>query len=162
MKGQFKVTNITAKTAGVDIGRYDRTATETVGHPVSFQDQDGKPIMLQQGQVTIVSRLDSGLLNLRRGGFVRIEEVKDFADVLGEHAYKPSMQEQNAATRRAKAVPMGQNFSEDSIANDAGAVNPDGEPNFVAKAAPSRRTQRASGKGGTPNATKSRNNPKSK
>lgn len=147
MQRQFKVTNTTVKPQRVVNGRDERTAIEKVGHPVSFSDEKGKPIMLQQGQVTVVNELDSGLLNLKRGGFVRIEEIKDFADVLSEHTYKPTTHQVNAEIRKGKVVPSGTKGIEED------AVNPDGEPNFVAKASTTKRAVKNA---------KSRSNQKSK
>lgn len=146
MKGQFKVTNTTVKAQRVVNGKDTRTTIEKVGHPVSFSDDKGKPVMLQQNQVTVVNELDSGLLNLRRGGFIKIEEIKDFADILQEHTYKPTTHQVNAEIRKGRVVEMG------TKGVDEDAVNPDGEPNFVAKASSTKRAVK--------NATKPRSNQK--
>lgn len=158
---KFKVTNTTVKAVRKDpkTGNDIRTATEKVGHGVQFRvgpdPQTARLIRLQQGQSTLVDALDPGLLNLQRGGFVRIEPIKDIAAALQEHSFQKA---QNLASRKkdaeakrdqdrkARAVEMGK----DTYAQKGGseledAVNPDGDPNFLAKAASTAKRRKRKG-----------------
>lgn len=147
---KFKVTNTTVKPVRKDpkTGQDLRTAVEKVGHGVQFrvgQDQQtARVVRLQQGQSTLIDNIDHGLLNLQRGGFVRIEQVKDIAAELQAHslqktqdtsARKKAAAEKREADRKARAVEMGKdNYAQKGGAETDDAVNPDGDPNFLAQA----------------------------
>lgn len=137
MGEKYKVTNTTVKPARLVDGKDLRPAVERKGHAVSFRDEKNTPIMLQAGQSTIVSNLDSGLLGLQRGGFVKIEKIEDITTALQEHAYKPTNHQHNANVRKAKTAQMGvENYKQNGGSEHEGAVNPDGDPNFLVKASP--------------------------
>jgi hypothetical protein len=135
MSEKFKITNTTVKAQRIVDGKDVRSAVEKKGHAVSFRDERNSPIMLQAGQSTIISNLDSGLLGLQRGGFVKIEKIDDIATALQEHAYKPTAQQHNKQVRKAKTAQMGvENYKQKGGSEHEGAVNPDGDPNFLVKA----------------------------
>lgn len=148
MTEKFKVTNATVKIPRLDpVTKSDqRNALEKRGHAVQFRDESDRPIMLQAGQSTIVSRIDAGLLGLQRGGFIRIEKIDDIAAALKEHSYQPSNHQKNAEFRKAKTSQMGQeSYSQRSGSEYEGAINPDGEPNFLARAARKREPRKKRG-----------------
>jgi hypothetical protein len=137
MTEKFKVTNTTVKPQRIDPATKSdqRSALEKRGHAVQFRDESDRPIMLQAGQSTIVSRLDAGLLGLQRGGFINIEKIDNIADALKQHSYQPSNHQKNAEIRKAKANQMGmENYKTAGGSEYEGAVNPDGDPNFLVKA----------------------------
>lgn len=137
---KYKVTNTTVKPVRRDIhGADTRPAVERVGHPVKFKDGDADNApdrILQSGQHCIVSHVNSGLLGLQRGGFVRIEKIDDISTALREHAYDgKAVQTRTKPKRKATAVEMGKDtYSQRSGSEHEGAVNPDGDPNFLVKA----------------------------
>lgn len=137
---KFKITNTTVKSPKLTNGQDLRSATEKRGHAVSFRDERNNPVMLQAGQSTIVSNVDGGLLGLQRGGFIKIEKLKDITSALEEHAYKPTAHLHNQNVRKARAAQMGiENKSLKGGKEHEGAVNPDGDPNFLVTA--KRKTQ---------------------
>lgn len=159
MSEKFKVTNSTVKTPRIDpVTKADvRTALERKGHAVQFRDENDRPIMLQAGQSTIISKIDSGILGLQRGGFVKIEKIDDIATALKEHSYQPSNHQKNAEARKAKASQMGtDSYTQRGGAEHEGAVNPDGDPNFLVKA--KKTTKGSKGKRGLNVTTASRSN----
>lgn len=137
---KFKITNTTVKSPKIVEGQDTRSATEKRGHAVSFRDERNNPVMLQAGQSTIISNVDGGILGLQRGGFVKIESIKDITSALKEHAYKPTAHVHNQSIRKAKATQMGlEDKTLKGGSEHEGAINPDGDPNFLVKA--TRKTQ---------------------
>ena len=126
---KYMITNTTVKPVRRDASGKDvRTALERVGHPVQFRDENDRTVALLAGQRHLITKMDGGILGLQRGGFVKIEPVKDIAEALAQHAYTGPTR--SRVERKSSAVPMGTAASQD----DEGAVNPDGEPNFVVTA----------------------------
>jgi hypothetical protein len=137
---KYKVTNITVKPVRKDGKGNDlRPAIERVGHPVQFRDETGRPVTLQAGHHCIASHIDGGLLGLQRGGFIKIEKIEDIAAALREHAYQANSTKARVRgadqARQAQVVQMGlDSHQQKSGAEYDGAVNPDGDPNFLVKA----------------------------
>ncbi len=148
---KYKITNTTVKPVkkgpnGTDL----RTAVEKVGHAVQFRNAKDQVIVLHPGRMTIIEDVDPGLLNLQRGGFIKIEPIKDISAALKEHALqdsagldarKKAAEGRKNENRKATAVEMGKDtHSQKGGAEHDDAVNPDGDPNFLAKA-PSKKTK---------------------
>lgn len=146
----YKVINTTVKPvkAHPRTGQDLRNATERVGHNVKFITDSGKEVIVERHRPRIVDSINEGLLRLQRGGFVRIEQIEDVTEILKKHSFKsneallspdPAVQElisaHPASTKRtAKAVAMGEDtHSQKSGSEMEGAVNPDGDPNFLVK-----------------------------
>ena len=152
---KFKIVNTTVKpvrkdpTSGADL----RTTTEKVGHAVSFVDQSGGAVMVTQAHPRIVDTLSEGILRLNRGGYIRIESIEDVVTVLKNHVdsttkktgadiFSPDsvFTETNSdvahtSQRVAKAKEMGLDTHAQTGGKEYdGAVNPDGEPNFLVTA----------------------------
>lgn len=144
---KFKITNTTVKAVRRDNeGKDIRSATEKVGHPVKFfSDVENKrEIILYQGRMTLLESISPGILNLQRGGFIKIDQIKDISVALKEHALqetavmhakKKYVGESKDANRKARATEMGKDtHAQKGGAEHEDAVNPDGDPNFLAKA----------------------------
>ncbi len=154
---KFKITNTTVKPVkkgpnGTDL----RTAVEKVGHAVQFRNAKDQVIVLHPGRMTIIEDVDPGLLNLQRGGFIKIEPIKDISAALKEHALqesagldarKKAAEERKNDNRKARAVEMGKDtHSQQGGAEHEDAKNPDGDPNFIARAS-SKKTKGGRNKG---------------
>lgn len=149
---KFKIVNTTVKAVRKDpvTGNDVRSASERVGHPVSFLSDKGEIVMVTQSQPRIIDALNEGVLHLSRGGYIRIEEIDDVVTVLKNHVdtssrstdlFAPDQAAQVAAPaaktedRSAKAKEMGlDNYAQASGKELDGAVNPDGDPNFLVTA----------------------------
>jgi len=141
----YRIINTTIKPPrrGRD-GKDARTAVERVGHPVTFRNKDDRNVILMPKRSVITHHLDEGLLNLQRGGFVKISKIDDITTALEEHkletttakkAAKKAAKKSSASKRNASAVQMGEDKHGSDKKTDSeyeGAVNPDGPPNFVA------------------------------
>lgn len=150
---RFKLVNTTVKPprlhpkTGADL----RPAVERVGHDVEVILDNGSPLRVEKHRPRIVDHLNEGMYRMQRGGFIRIEEIEDVTAILKKHTmdHKDSMLKpdenvkyeelahQTVENKTAKAVLMGATSSEDAKKLDSkseGAVNPDGEPNFVVTA----------------------------
>lgn len=146
---KFKVTNSTVKPVKLcpKTGKDLRKNIEKVGHAVQFRiGADEKTAQIKrlfQGQSTLVDNVDPGLLNLQRGNFVKIEAIKDIAAALREHALKGAethgvrkraAEAERDNARKARVVEMGKDtHDQKSGAEHEDAVNPDGDPNFLAQ-----------------------------
>lgn len=141
----YRIINTTVKKPRLDKqGKDVRTAVERVGHAVSFKGDRGQDIILSATRSVILKDLDEGLLGLQRGNYVRIEQIKDVAEALKQHAEEgtearsertKAAAAKRADGRRAKAVEMGETPDlPDADDEYEGAINPDGKPNFVATA----------------------------
>ena len=140
---KFELKNITQKPKPVN-GRDTRKAIEKVGHPVQFRigrDFDRAPIIiLMPGRAKIVDEVNSGIIGLREGGFITIRKITNIMDELEQHKYTPKTARQEGAAarddlRKANAVEMGLDPHQGKSGSEyEGAVNPDGDPNFVVKA----------------------------
>ena len=161
---RYKITNTTVRPVKTNSrGQDTRTVRERVGNLVGFVI-NGTHIMLRPGKSTIISNVDEGILGLYRAKKVRIDVIEDIADELKLFAERPPQTEAVAPKKEepraeapkevkkeesvlftkeespfepkrekeaptGKAVPMGETSHDgDKL------VNPDGEPNFVAKA----------------------------
>ena len=138
LRSTFKVTNTTIKPKKLSPdGKDTRTLVERVGHGVQFKTEDGKRLqILQANESAFVHELDGGLLGLRRGGFVSIKEVD-----IGQELTKDALGEPEArrtSTRkpgRVTASLMGEKPKPSAGGLESSeAVNPDGDPNFIARA----------------------------
>ena len=152
---KYEVRNTTVKPVRKDASGKDlRSAAERVGHPVQWRDTQDRVQVLAVGRHKIVSEVDNGLMSLARVGFISIIKLKDISVALKAHTFKssdarPSARDTKATAAKeagspgkAKATEMGrQDHSQISEATGEyeGAVNPDGQPNFVAKRATRRR-----------------------
>jgi len=138
---RYKITNTTVKPLKTNARGEDiRPIKERVGHGVQFRlDNPEELITLYVGNNVIVDRINDGVLKLFRKRLISVETVADITDELRKFAFKPSASdlpvgpqtnmpvEQALEKTNAKSYPMGETREHD-------AVNPDGEPNFVAKA----------------------------
>jgi len=149
---KFKIVNTTVKAVRKDpvTGNDTRSASERVGHPVSFLNDKGEIVMVTQSQPRIIEALNEGVLHLSRGGYIRIEEIDDVVTVLKNHvdntsrntdlfapdqAAQASQPTAKNEDRTAKAKEMGlDNYAQASGKEMDGAVNPDGDPNFLVTA----------------------------
>lgn len=155
MTTYYRVTNTTVKPPRRDKDGKDlRTTTEKVGHYVTFKKSDKEHTTLPQGRSTLVSNIDEGLMNLARGQLVSIQKIDDISTALKEHtldnqkqreASNQALREEHRPKRVAKSVQMGEDKHGTDVKEDSeykGAVNPDGNPNFVAVASPKRKRGR--------------------
>lgn len=157
MSKKFKVINTTIKKpithpkTGADL----RSAVQRVGHNVSFRLDTGERVEVERHRPRIVSHINEGMLSLQRRGYLRIEAIDDVTDILQKHTFdskKPDLfkpddnvksEGETEAVKapaqeeafKAKAVQMGEDdYKQRSGAEMEGAINPDGDPNFVVKA----------------------------
>lgn len=163
---RYLLSNITVKAPRINpqTGKDERTAIERGGHAISYRDAQDRVMLIQPNSTPhIVSDLNEGILRMHHEGLMGVKEVKDFSEILamrqaaGERTERrgvkkpqtPAFREEAkpAGRRQARAVEMGQDSSRQRQEADAsesqGAVNPDGEPNFVVRA-PSAETRRKS------------------
>lgn len=137
---RYKITNTTVKPPRLNARGEDlRPVKDRVGHPVQFYlNNPEELITLYANKSVIVDRINDGVLGLFRRKLISVETMTDIADELKKLAFKPTEQElppaevpvsAEAALEKmnVKSYPMGETREGD-------AVNPDGEPNFVAKA----------------------------
>lgn len=151
----YRVTNTTVKPPRYDKNGKDlRTTVEKVGHAVTFKKNKDEPVTLIQGKHVIISNIEEGLMNMARGGLVSIQKIDDIATALKEHtlerqkqreATNQALKEEQKPKRVAKAVQMGEDKHGADVKEQSeysGAVNPDGNPNFVAVATKKKRGRR--------------------
>jgi hypothetical protein len=148
-KQQYKVTNITVRPPKIDpeTKKDTRSATDRVGHPVAFKD-GAERITLGPNRPVIVNEINEGLRRLASGSrpYVKIEPIENIMTALKDHTLgSKGRMELNQdrlfedsdirINRRAKAVEMGKDsHDQKSTSEYEGAVNPDGDPNFLVKA----------------------------
>lgn len=157
MSKRYKIVNTTIKAprphpkTGVD----QRSQVEKVGHNVSFRLDNNDRVEVERHRPRIVAHVNEGMLRLRKGGYIRIDPIDDVTEILQKHTLgnkkadlfepdegvKSSLDDiaevsHPAAERRvAKAVQMGEDSHEQKSGKEVeGAINPDGDPNFVVKA----------------------------
>jgi hypothetical protein len=144
---KYRITNTTVKPPRVGpSGKDTRTTIERVGHFVQWRDEQDRMISFPVGSPKFVNKVDGGLMGLARGGYIKIEKIGDVTEVLEEHAYPVRPKAAPAKTaKRASAVQMGLDTHESKGgAEYEGAVNPDGDPNFLVTAgAAGKRKRRA-------------------
>jgi len=149
---RYKIVNTTVKKPRLHpkTGEDLRPTVEKVGHNVAFRSDTNERIEVERHRPRIVSHVNEGMLRLQRGGFIRIEEIDDVTSVLQKHTLdgkKPDLlaPDENArlddivahpsAERVARAVKMGEDdYKQKSGKETEGAINPDGDPNFVVRA----------------------------
>ncbi|NDC22588.1 MAG: hypothetical protein EBZ49_00435 [Proteobacteria bacterium] len=133
---KYRIINTTVKPVRLDAnGKDTRKTIERVGHGVQWRDEQDRVINLQANKQYFVNRIDGGLLGLARAGLIKIEKVDDVTDVLSEHVYQPKTVVAQATAKKATAVQMGlDDHAEASGKEYEGAVNPDGDPNFLVTA----------------------------
>ena len=131
---KYRIINTTIKPVARNAKGDDiRKAMDRVGHPVKFKE--GKnDIVLHAGQVRLVSEINPGVMSLQRAGYVKIEKVDDMSEALKDHVYNSeTVKEPVTETPMVKAFEM--RHEDYSHASELeGAVNPDGNPNFLVKA----------------------------
>jgi hypothetical protein len=156
---KYLVYNETRKEAPKS-GRDTRTTAQKVGHSLSFVDHTGvNRILVAGGRPVMVDKVPPGLFALAMPDengdvHVRIREVDNIVEALKEHAAPvrqvPVRQKafpegvppvgvnprsQPVGERQAKAVEMGQDTHQQRGGSEhEGAVNPDGDPNFLVRA----------------------------
>jgi hypothetical protein len=117
---------------------------------VSIRLGANEQIIVQPQRARLFDTLTEGMLRLRDGGFINIEEIGDVSDVLKNHvagtkkdvfapdaaASVTKMDDTHPATDRlARSVAMGEDKHVQASGKEMeGAVNPDGDPNFLVKA----------------------------
>lgn len=138
---RYKITNTTVKPLKTNARGEDiRPIKQRVGHGVQIVlSQPEEHITLYiPGASKIVDRLSEGVIKMHRKGDISVEIINDIADELRNFTAKPKADEvegQKESSRavkvleetNAKSYPMGET-------RESELVNPDGEPNFVAKA----------------------------
>ena len=135
MEIKYRVINTTIKpvvrnSKGDDV----RKALDKIGHPVKFKE--GKnDVVLHAGQMRLVTDLNPGVMALQRGGYVKIEKVEDMNEALKDHVYRPeNVVETPHEELKVRAVEMGlDDYKQQEGSEHEGAVNPDGNPNFLVK-----------------------------
>lgn len=156
---RYRITNTTVKPLKTDRnGRDIRPLRDRQGHTVSFPNPDAPSpdkalVLLYPRKHVTVGQITDGILGLFKKGYVGITELGDISDELKKLTFKPSKDGEAEAMPlpepemlrvespelptpakepeeevMAKAIPMGETHGEDAL------VNPDGEPNFVARA----------------------------
>lgn len=141
---RFKVVNTTVKPKRIcpKTGRDLRETVEKVGHAVQFRDNKDSIVSVPVSRSRIIDEKDvtSQLLNLRRGGFVHIEVIEDIVEELKKYsiqkaADKHALRHNGERPIRARAIEMGKDdHSQKGGSEHEDAVNPDGNPDFVAQA----------------------------
>jgi hypothetical protein len=150
MELKYRVINTTIKPPKYDTHGNDvRKNLEKNGHPVKFKEKD-RDVVLHPGQVRLVSELNTGMLSLRNGKYINIEEITNMTSALKDHVFKPEeVATQPAPTApvekkeevkadlpyKVRAVEMGKdNYDQKGGTEHEGAINPDGNPNFIVQA----------------------------
>lgn len=148
---RFKLINTTVKPPKIHpkTGQDLRIMVEKVGHDLEVILDNNVPIRVERHRPRIVDHVNEGMYRLQRGGFMRIEVVEDVTAMLKPHVIDGSRDsilkpDENikyaepthpaAEDRKARVAQMGEEAKE-SLGKNEGAVNPDGEPNFVVTAA---------------------------
>jgi hypothetical protein len=140
---RYKVVNTTVKKPRMEGGKDLRKMIEKVGHSVQFRDENNKLTVLPPGRGTIVTKVDGGLLGLKRAGMVSIEEIENMATALKEHTLdkkdekvqrKKAAKKKKKTSRKASSVEMGKDTHGKDASAEAnegyeGAKNPDGAGN---------------------------------
>lgn len=151
MSKRFKITNTTIKKPKLHPKTNEdmRKMVEKVGHNVAFRTDTGERVEVERHRPRIVSSVNEGMLRLQRGGFIRIDPIDDVVDVLQQHTLDTKRDilapdehvkiedavAHPAAGRVARAVQMGEDKYEQKGGTETdGAINPDGDPNFVVRA----------------------------
>lgn len=152
MPKKYKITNTTIKPPRPHprTGKDMRPAVERVGHGVSIRLGENDQIIVQPQRARLFDTLTEGMLRLRDGGFINIEEIGDVSDVLKNHVAgtKKDVFAPDAAAsaaildsthpstdRLARSVAMGEDRHVQASGKEMdGAINPDGDPNFLVKA----------------------------
>jgi hypothetical protein len=136
---RYKITNTTVKPLKTNARGEDiRPIKQRVGYGVQIQltNPEEYVTLFSSGQSKIVDRLSEGVIKLHRRGDISVEIINDIADELRNFTAKPKVEEPVVESPKAnkmleetnsKSYPMGET-------HESGLVNPDGEPNFVAKA----------------------------
>lgn len=156
MSSKYKIINTTIKPprphpkTGDDL----RTAVEKVGHNVKLRLGPTEEVIVERHRPRIIDKLDEGTLRAQRAGFIRIEEVGDMTEIFKKHTlsagadatkelFTPDVNapqnvdnaHRSKDRREAKVTEMGKDtHTQDSGKEEEGAVNPDGDPNFLVKA----------------------------
>ena len=146
---RYKITNTTVKEPKINpkTGKDIRKAGDRMGHGVTVRTNDGGHHTIQAGRSKIFDQVNEGMLRLRRGKFVSIEEITDVSEVLKNHTLDPRRESAPAEdtskevshvsveNRMAKATEMGKDgYGQQGGQETDEAVNPDGDPNFFVKA----------------------------
>jgi hypothetical protein len=135
---RYKITNTTAKPLKTNARGEDiRPIKHRVGHGVQIvlSQPEEHVTLYTPGSSKIVDRLSEGVIKMHKRGDISVEIINDIADELRNFTAKPAVEAPQEASRATKALedmnaksyPMGETRESD-------LVNPDGEPNFVAKA----------------------------
>ena len=144
MSEKYKVTNITVKPVRKDAsGKDTRKAIERIGHPIQTRDERDRLVLIMPGRFKIVNELTQGLITLESWGDAKIEPISDITQALKDHRFqKEQINEERARVAaaslktesQAKAIEMGKDSHEQRSGSEVeGAVNPDGDPNFLVK-----------------------------
>jgi len=149
---------------GVDL----RSNEERVGFNISFRDEMDTSQVVAPGQpARFTSRIDQGLINLKKAGAIDIKKMNDITDAMDAHVAAPARAPRPKATANPNDAPAtGQTNlfdapdrsarttetgKEDHTARGGreheSAVNPDGEPNFLVKTKEVTRKRRGKGAG---------------
>lgn len=140
---RYKITNTTQKPLKTNARGEDlRPVRDRVGHGVQFLlTNPDELITLYANQNVIVDRINDGVLRLFRKRLISVETVADIADELRKLAFKPADVEALIPTQAPAAAPVEAALEKTNARSypmgetrEGDAVNPDGEPNFIAKA----------------------------
>ncbi len=99
---RYLVHNNTIKPSRVDpkTGKDVRSLLEANGHAVEFRtkSRDQPYLLLPNQNPVILSELDEGIINLVRGGYLRLEEVDDIVSALKVHSIGNKSEPRSGAT----------------------------------------------------------------
>lgn len=155
---KYKITNTTVKEPKLHprTNKDLRTATERVGHSVELRTDSGEQIIVTTTRPKVIDKLNEGIMRLQRGRFIRIEEIGDITAELKKHTVKGDIfapdknvtareVQHPAADKNVTASEMGSEKQERKSGTEyEGAINPDGDPNFLVRA--DKNLKRKSGK----------------
>jgi hypothetical protein len=135
---KYKVTNATIKPVRLNSKGQDiRSVRERVGYGIEFvvgEPPNDHRITIQPGQSKILDSLSEGVLKMFRKGEISIVDVKD----IGEELKNFTVAKKEPVVEAPATEPLADLQVKASLSGEAGreedGVNPDGEPNFLAKA----------------------------
>lgn len=147
---RYKVTNTTRKVRPVE-GPDSRTNLQKNGYRLSLKNENGdSAVLVPGGKPVITNHLDQRLIELHSLGDILIEEFGDLAKELEAFTLapdRPTRAALNPLENNSRVSLTGhENHSPQSSGREMeGAVNPDGDPNFLVKTKEVKRVRRGEG-----------------
>jgi len=132
----FEISNITVKPPRLDpkTGKDLRKAIERVGHGVSYREGDppnDRVILLMPGRPRLLHNVPASLLTLREQGYVSIKRINSVVEKFEGHTYKAPPRIQQMPKPKSEERYPAKVAEAGAPSRYEGAVNPDGDPNFV-------------------------------